>query len=435
MIKVLQGNCLQVLDSLPDEHFHTVITSPPYYGLRDYNTGTWVGGDPKCPHKRLSKISKDTATGHMGMYEQGDVVGDAIYKKHCPLCGAVRKDEQIGLEESPHQFVANLVKVFRKVKRVLRNDGTAWLNLGDTYSSYKDSKSVSQTVSKGTQSEQAHVMPTNASRNTTLMKKAGFKNKELMGIPWRVALALQDDGWYLRQDIIWHKPNPMPESVQDRCTKAHEYIFLLTKNERYFYDAYSIYEEAEYKGKLRGGSTNRYEQNKFGGDNKEYDKRNKRSVWTVNTAPFKEAHFAVFPPDLIEPCIKAGCPEECCAKCGKPYKRKVEKVRVLRHELPKDDIRYRPKSYKGSYENINGKGDAGYSQTKDLGLTKDCDCDTKEVVNGRVLDPFGGAGTTALVSDRNNRAATVLELNKDYVKIAEDRLYKDAPLFNTLEKK
>ena len=171
MIKVLQGNCLQVLDSLPDEHFHTVITSPPYYGLRDYNTGTWVGGDPKCPHKRLSKISKDTSTGHMGMYEKGDVVGDAIYKKECPLCGAIRKDEQIGLEESPHQFVENLVKVFRKVKRVLRDDGTAWLNLGDTYSSYKDSKSVSQTVAKGTQSEQAHVMPTNASRNTTLMKK------------------------------------------------------------------------------------------------------------------------------------------------------------------------------------------------------------------------------------------------------------------------
>ena len=437
MINIITGNCLIKLKDLPDEHFHTVITSPPYWGLRDYNTGTWVGGDSNCPHKRLTKISKDTATGHQGMYDKGDVVGDAIYKRECPKCGAVRQDEQLGLEENPFDYIERMTAVFREVRRVLRNDGTLWLNLGDTYSSYKDCKSVSQTVAKGTQSEQAHVIPKglSASRNSSNLKKAGFKNKELIGIPWRMAMALQEDGWYLRQDIIWHKPNPMPESVTDRCTKSHEYIFLLTKKERYFYDSFSIKEDATYKGHARGGSTSRYQQNNFGADNKEYDKRNKRSVWTINTAPFKEAHFAVFPPDLIEPCVLAGSPEKACKECGKPYKRKLESKRVRRNELPKDDIRYRPNVYSGAYKDINGKGDAGYMQTKDLGLHKDCKCDTKEVIKGQVLDPFGGAGTTALVSDRLNREATVIELNKDYVKIAKKRLVSESPLFSNVEVK
>ena len=422
MINIITGNCLLKLKQLPDEHFHTVITSPPYWGLRDYNTGTWVGGDSNCPHKRLTKINKDTATGHKGMHNKGDVVGDAIYKRECPKCGAIRKDEQLGLEENPFDYIDRMVAVFREVHRVLRDDGTLWLNLGDTYSSYKDSKSVAQTIAHKTKSAQAHVIQKglSASRDTANLKKAGFKNKELIGIPWRVAMALQDDGWYLRQDIIWHKPNPMPESVTDRCTKSHEYIFLLTKKERYFYDSYSIKEEATYKGKTSGGAT---------------DKRNKRSVWTINTAPFKEAHFAVFPPSLIEPCVLAGSPEKACKECGKPYKRKLENKRILRNELPKDDIRYRPNVYSGAYKDINGKGDAGYIQTKDLGLHQDCKCDTKEVVNGRVLDPFGGAGTTALVSDRLKRDATVIELNKDYVKIAEKRLVGESPLFINVEVK
>ena len=244
MITIKTGDCRDVLKEIPDQTFNCVVTSPPYWGLRDYNTGTWEGGDPNCPHKRLSKISKDTSTGHLAMHNQGDVVGDAIYKKKCPLCGAVRKDKQIGLEESPHDYVKNMVNIFKEIKRVLRDDGTVWLNLGDTYSSYKDSKSVSQTVAKGTLSEEAHIMETNHSRNMHLLKRAGFKNKELIGIPWRVAFALQEDGWYLRQDIIWSKPNPMPESVKDRCTKSHEYIFLLTKNTNYYYDNEAIKEEA-----------------------------------------------------------------------------------------------------------------------------------------------------------------------------------------------
>ena len=352
MINIKIGDCLEVLKTLPKNHFDTVVTSPPYYGLRDYNTGTWVGGDPNCPHKRLTKISKDTATGHANMYDHGDVVGDAIYRQKCPICGAERQDSQIGLELTPQDYVRRLVEVFRGVRDTLKEDGTVWLNLGDTYHNYRaDGLNVKQTLHKD-KHDQPEVSPNRAN------KIQGLKEKDLMGIPWRVAFALQEDGWYLRQDIIWHKPNPMPESVKDRCTKAHEYIFLLSKNSHYYFDHEAIHEEATYKDVMRGGSTNRYEQNNFGGDNKMYDTRNKRSVWTVNTKPYKEAHFAVFPTDLIEPCIKAGCPKD-----------------------------------------------------------------------GHVLDPFGGSGTTGLVADRLNRNATIIELNKDYVEIAEDRLMGETPLF------
>ena len=352
MINIKIGDCLEVLKTLPKNHFDTVVTSPPYYGLRDYNTGTWVGGDPNCPHKRLTKISKDTATGHANMYDHGDVVGDAIYRQKCPICGAERQDSQIGLELTPQDYVRRLVEVFRGVRDTLKEDGTVWLNLGDTYHNYRaDGLNVKQTLHKD-KHDQPEVSPNRAN------KIQGLKEKDLMGIPWRVAFALQEDGWYLRQDIIWHKPNPMPESVKDRCTKAHEYIFLLSKNSHYYFDHEAIQEEATYKDVMRGGSTNRYEQNNFGGDNKMYDTRNKRSVWTVNTKPYKEAHFAVFPTDLIEPCIKAGCPKD-----------------------------------------------------------------------GHVLDPFGGSGTTGLVADRLNRNATIIELNKDYVEIAEDRLMGETPLF------
>jgi len=336
MIDIKIGNCLDVLKELPRDYFHTVVTSPPYYGLRDYNTGTWVGGDPNCPHKRLSKISKDTATGHKGMHEQGNVVGDAIYRQECPICGAKRQDEQIGLELTPQDYVTRLVEVFREVRHTLRDDGTVWLNLGDSYHNYRaDGQQVKQTVST-TRQDFPESSPHRAN------KIQGLKQKDLMGIPWRVAFALQEDGWYLRQDIIWHKPNPMPESVQDRCTKAHEYIFLLSKNSHYYFDHVSIQEEAS----------------------SELETKNKRSVWTVTTKPYKEAHFAVFPTELIEPCIQAGCPED-----------------------------------------------------------------------GYVLDPFGGSGTTGLVADRLNRNATIIELNKDYIEIAQNRIMGETPLFTKVNVK
>jgi len=242
--KVLQGDCIESLKTLEDESVNCCVTSPPYWGLRDYG-----------------------------------------------------ESDQLGLEETPDEYVTNMVKVFSEVKRVLTKDGTLWLNLGDSYAG-NCSRTSSGRAGMGKEREGIY------SRLGD-----GLKSKDLVGIPWRVAFALQADGWYLRQDIIWHKPNPMPESVTDRCTKAHEYIFLLSKSSKYYYDHEAIMEEASYKDQPRGGSKNRYEQHEFGGDNKIYNTRNKRSVWTVNTRPYPEAHFATYPKKLIRPCIKAGCPQ------------------------------------------------------------------------------------------------------------------------------
>ena len=250
MIQIKIGNCRKLLKEIPRKSIQSTITSPPYYGLRDYGTASWVGGDPNCPHKRLNKQTDANITGHGDMNDVGSVVGDAIYKSVCPLCGAVREDEQIGLEETPEEYVANLVEVFRAVRETLADDGTLWLNLGDTYCG-------------------ASAIP-------------GIKEKDLIGIPWMVAFALRNDGWYLRQDIIWHKPNPMPEPVKDRCTKSHEYIFLLSKSRNYYFDYRAIEELTSEK-----------------------EKRRKRSVWKVNPANLKDAHFATFPQKLILPMVLA----------------------------------------------------------------------------------------------------------------------------------
>ena len=314
MIRVLEGDCRAVLRDLPDESAHCCVTSPPYFGLRDY--------------------------GMSG---------------------------QIGLEPTPDDFVAEMVAVFREVRRVLRDDGTLWLNLGDSYSM----------TTKGS-SGKGEKQVTNA--GTLIADRRwqigpGLKPKDLIGIPWRVAFALQADGWYLRSDIIWAKPNPMPESVTDRPTSAHEHVFLFAKSERYYYDADSVREayapasETRYKsefrtdipsamvgaakhGSMRDGG--KIEANPLG--------RNIRNVWTVATQPYSEAHFATFPPALIAPCIKAGCP-----------------------------------------------------------------------VGGTIIDPFGGAGTTALVADRLGRDATLIELNPAYADMARRRIAQDAGMFASVE--
>ena len=223
-------------------------------------------------------------------------------------------DGQLGLEKTPECYVAKMVEIFSEVNRVLKDDGTLWLNLGDTYSAHKDCKSVGQTLAKGTNSENAHVIDKgkSCSRNSKVLKSIGLKNKDLVGIPWMVAFALRADGWYLRQDIIWSKPNPMPESVTDRCTKSHEYIFLMAKSQKYFYDNEEVQEPIKAVGRPRQfGATNPSGtlRNDVGNMFVDNSKRNKRSVWTVTTKPFKQAHFAVYPPDLIDPCILAGCPE------------------------------------------------------------------------------------------------------------------------------
>ncbi len=362
-VQILNGDCRAVLKGLPDQSVHCCVTSPPYFGLRDY--------------------------GHVG---------------------------QIGLEATPDAYVSELVAVFAEVKRVLRDDGTLWLNLGDSYAGSGKGQTATGANDPKNNKTRGMVVDTHKPSNWNL------KAKDLIGIPWRVAFALQADGWYLRQDIIWSKPNPMPESVQDRCTKAHEYIFMLSKSPRYFYDIEAIKEPmsmssmerlsqdvegqtgsdrvpfktngnmkavgkiGKHGSTLQGGGHGRHylgdaipekerredkqrgHGRRHAGFNDRWDamskeeqgsgKRNKRSVWTVATKPFKEAHFATFPPDLIEPCILAGCP-----------------------------------------------------------------------AGGVVLDPFGGAGTTGLVADRNGRNAILIELNPQYAEMSDDRIRADAGMF------
>lgn len=368
-VRILQGDCRDVLRSLESESVHCVVTSPPYWGLRDYGV-----------------------------------------------------EGQLGMERSLGEHVETMTDVFREVHRVLRKDGTLWLNYGDSYAASPNGRSAAEVKALGNDDRtfrdkpfstvgpiyvhDAGQVPDNKNRKARAGQSGnkgngrsdfggriiagGFlKPKDLCGIPWRVAFALQADGWYLRQDIIWSKPNPMPESVKDRCTKAHEYIFMLTKSPRYYYDAEAIAEDAIYaglanqdesgfkdprsfNGKHKSGYRTSDKQRGHGrrhaGFNDRWDamtkaeqcsgKRNKRSVWEVATQPFSEAHFATFPPALIEPCILAGCPKD-----------------------------------------------------------------------GTVLDPFGGAGTTGLVADRLGRNAILIELNPEYAAMAERRIRGDAPMF------
>lgn len=315
MIKLINGDCREVLKTLPDASVHCCVTSPPYFGLRDYG----------C-------------------------------------------DGQIGIESTPDAYVAELVSVFHEVKRVLRDDGTLWLNLGDSYASFRDGKAVPDT-SRGEDTGTLVEKGLAKNRMASTFANSRIKHKDLIGIPWRVAFALQADGWYLRQDIIWHKPNPMPESVTDRCTKAHEYIFLLAKSPRYYYDAEAVKEQQTESTVARAayGWNGRTDDNSNGARTGSTFKRmansgekigtipfdglrNKRSVWTVSTKPYREAHFATFPPDLIQPCIRAGCP-----------------------------------------------------------------------AGGTVLDPFGGSGTTGEVAASEGRNAILIELNPAYVELQKSR--------------
>jgi len=247
---LLTGNCLQLINEIDNDIVQTIVTSPPYWGLRDY---------------------------------EGE-------------------EEQIGQEETPEEYVTKMVAFFRLCKRVLKDDGTLWLNIGDTYFG-----------AKGGHWEGGNSITNDATgSNYRMSRKAPpkhnrLKTKDLSGVPWMLAFSLQKDGWYLRQDIIWHKPNPMPEAVTDRCVKSHEHIFLLSLKPRYYFDHEAIQEPAAYAGQRRGDGT-RYEQNSPS-LSKEYDTRNKRDVWSINTAQSSEAHFAVFPPKIPELCIKAGSKE------------------------------------------------------------------------------------------------------------------------------
>ena len=425
-----QGDSLEILRGMPGESVNCCVTSPPYWGLRDYGTAKWEGGDAGCDHKQTvarNDGGRTSVDGFHGSSKPDSDKGSINYRYICGKCGARRIDSQLGLERTPEEYVARLVEVFREVRRVLRRDGTLWLNLGDSYSCQGGAHGGRQDNQMGVGAKKAHL---NGSGDQYLRQSPdGLKPKDLVGIPWRVAFALQADGWYLRSDIIWAKPNPMPESVRDRPTRSHEYLFLLSKsgdaqfwahrdkdyaecsrtqrtkpapdyrwrdtaNENqetaeepadwrtelrpdgkrrwsrinlwqgcdYYYDADAIAEPfADERNGSPGGK--KKAQRNVGGRTDGYTQppqdwvaptgckgRNRRSVWTIATAPYKGAHFATFPPKLIEPCILAGCPP-----------------------------------------------------------------------GGWVLDPFMGSGTTCLIAKQTGRNAIGIELNPAYIKLARER--------------
>lgn len=405
--KILLGDVRESLKSIPDGSIHCVVTSPPYWGLRDYGTGKWEGGDPNCSHKRDSKQSDKTSTGQRNL--EG-AIGDGIYKSYCRRCGAIRIDNQLGLEPTFDSYVEDMVGVFREVRRILRDDGTLWLNLGDSYAG-SNGNGWKQTIAS---TNASNAGGENEDFRARIGRDDGYlKPKDLVGIPWRVALALQKDGWFLRQDIIWHKPNPMPESVTDRCTKAHEYIFLLTKKANYFFDSEAIKEPAKYPHDNRGARADSRKDagisNAMHGMTGAF--KNKRSVWTVNTKPYKEAHFAVFPTDLVEPCIKAGTSEQgCCSLCGAPRERVLEDKPVKQDELI------------GEQEELIDGQEEPITETHTVAWVKTCKCKTDETVPCTVLDTFFGSGTTGVVALRLGRNYLGCELNPEYAKIATKRL-------------
>lgn len=442
--RILIGDVRDRLADLPDESVQCVVTSPPYFALRDYGV-----------------------------------------------------DGQIGLEPTPEAYCAAMVAVFREVRRVLRRDGTLWLNIGDSYASHDPGGyRAGEFLNPGGRPP----VKQGAARNRAgTYRSDGLKPKDLIGIPWMLAFALRADGWYLRSDIIWAKPNPMPESVTDRPTKAHEYLFLLTKSSRYYYDAEAVAERSENAGRVL----------RYTGDQKNNDvdpvlmatrpkgrditvteTRNKRTVWTIATQPFRDAHFATFPEALVEPCILAGSSERGqCPACGAPWRRVVERSRVTHARtddptpftgragmnrirtgasdryvlaIPQHELAAMLRSAAGDRasemrERFGSKWDhwtrtdasgARVPTFSDAAILNDmigveipfngtaggwkpsCKCDAGPAVPQTILDPFSGSGTVGVVSLRHGRHYVGIELNPDYALMSERRIFGDAPLLN-----
>lgn len=369
------------------ETVQCVVTSPPYWGLRQY-----AG-------------------------EQRETWADGWY-------GA------LGLEPTPEMYVAHIVEVFREVRRVLRKDGTLWLNLGDSY--------AGSGMTGGTVSEDGGAARTarmfHGNRRDTVH---GLKQKDLVGIPWMVAFALRADGWYLRSDIIWAKPNPMPESITDRPTKAHEYLFLLAKSQRYYYDADAIRETGATGSwaamppiggvkHVTGNENNTYSGNQPASDGN----RNKRTVWTIATQPYAGAHFATFPEALVEPCILAGSAAKACGVCGAPWERVTERGEVVARG-GSDSAKLATDATDTSYERRFGHALEQRAHIT-TGWQPTCEHDDGSAAS-RVLDPFNGSGTTGAVALRLGREYVGTDLSLEYLAMSKRRLYAVTPVAHTIE--
>ncbi len=441
-LTLLRGDCRDVLRGLPEKSVQCVVTSPPYWGLRSYEgvePSVW-GGDAGCEHEWGNAIpsrgrsgwdtfEKYRTDGGAGKRPIGE--WDVTHGGYSHRCGAWRG--HLGLEPTPELFVAHIVEVFREVWRVLRDDGTLWLNLGDSYAANR-SYQVTDNKHK------------DVGNNGAMSVPPGLKPKDLVGIPWRVAFALQADGWYLRSDIIWSKPNPMPESVTDRPTKAHEYIFLLTKQPRYFYDAEAVREPNT------PGSLQRYvpgeripAHKKLGGSDRacasfldgqvfQANGRNLRSVWTIPTQSFKAAHFATFPEKLVATCLKAGTSSKgCCPECGTAWRRVVEKPNL--NEAPGRDKKYdKPAGVAGS---LNSDGQAfqhwlNANPSRTVGWQPGCGCVLMQSCDEplppcTVLDLFIGSGTTLVVAKQLGLHGIGIDASKVYLEMARRRIENPRP--------
>ena len=465
--KTYLGNSWELAKQLPPQSVHTIVTSPPYYGLRDYGTATWLGGDKECDHIQTHNLKKNNSGGLSNTPKERNETdysqsSKLLYKDICKKCGATRVDEQFGLEKTPEEYVQKLVELFRLLRPALRDDGTVWLNIGDSYANYKGEKYAHKPFDKKGKADKS----TPPGMQTPDWKTSGIKPKDLIGIPWMVAFALRADGWYLRSDIIWYKRNPMPESVKDRPTKSHEYIFLFSKSEKYFYDADAIKTQikddsiarmdrgvSENHKNINGApgrtphSMNQPRKNKkfsdeiggagtgFLGHSGNYaldgtliggGKANKRSVWDVTTKPYKGAHFATFPADLIEPCILAGAPENCCGQCGNPYVRMKEKIGDMKL---KNGNQAKAKKIIEDYRGASSLNTSMHTTNKlpiyqTTGFMPTCACHAKLTGGGVVLDPFIGSGTTRQVAHLHGRQCIGFELNPDSIKLEQERMKK-----------
>ena len=407
MIRIVNADVMEGLAGMPDESVQCCVTSPPYWGLRDYD-------------------------------EAG----------------------QLGLEKTPEEYVEKMVAVFREVRRVLRKDGTLWLNMGDCYAAQGRSgrdEGYNERTGRG------EIVRHNRDR----VVPPDLKPKDLVGMPWHLAFALQADGWWLRSDIIWAKPNPMPESVTDRPTKAHEYLFLMTKAARYFYDADAVREPLDRPEELHrktpavfggakkyaGYGTRKHSGREYKG---EMTGRNKRDVWTIATSPFPSAHFATFPPKLVEPCIKAGTSEKgCCPECGSPWARVVKaRPNPSKYANTGQDLTGGAPNMGGNRQTSAGlhRNPGGvYREATTTGWRPSCECTepgdyhkgmaeigvvalcSPDPIPCAVLDPFFGAGTVGLVAQRLHRDCIGIELSEDYCRMAAKRIRDDAPLFAEVE--